>query len=89
LNLNIISEQDKNVLFEVFNVNGRKLIAKKNSLFKGENIVSIDVEMLTMGRYFAIIKDLITNEIQSKKFYQTIVSNLHFLKTSAEISGCF
>ena len=68
LNMNFVSQVDKDVVIEVFNSLGSKVSSVKYSLTSGENSIITNVSEYNNGVYFVKITDLLSNEVLSKTF---------------------
>jgi hypothetical protein len=68
LNMNFVSQVDKDVVIEVFNSLGSKVSSVKYSLTAGENSIITNVSEYNNGVYFVKITDLLSNEVLSKTF---------------------
>ncbi|MCX6294553.1 MAG: T9SS type A sorting domain-containing protein, partial [Bacteroidetes bacterium] len=68
LNINFVTEFDKDVVVEIFNSLGSKISSVKYSLTSGENSIITNVSEFNNGLYFVKIADLLTNEVLSKTF---------------------
>ncbi|MGZ4059369.1 MAG: T9SS type A sorting domain-containing protein, partial [Bacteroidia bacterium] len=67
-NLDISLSSDSDILLEVFNISGQKVIAKKYSLIKGVNSFITNVSELKAGTYFIKISGSNFSNIKSKVF---------------------
>ena len=68
LNMNFVSDVDKDIVVEIYNALGSKISAQKYSITVGENTLRTNVSEYTNGLYFVHITDLLTNEVLNKTF---------------------
>ena len=68
LNMNFVSEVDKDVVVEIFNSLGSKVSSVTYSLTAGENSIITNVAAYNNGFYFVKITDLLTTEVLNKTF---------------------
>ncbi len=67
LTLSAYVESGKEISFEIYDINGKKIIGQKRNLIKGENLLTSTAEGLESGMYLLRITDNDKNVLYSEK----------------------
>ena len=59
------SETEKSINIQFFDVTGKTISAQTNTLTKGNNTITVDVNQLTQGYYMVVLTDG-TNQLREK-----------------------
>jgi len=66
LNLNLHSSKNQNIVLEIISLDGKKILKKDFTIFKGQNTIETNISKLTKGVYLLKLSNA-SNDIISKK----------------------
>ena len=66
--IDITTDADKNILVEVYNILGAKIITEQHSLVTGTNTIKTNISSFDNGMYFVRMINLLDNNVETKTF---------------------